>query len=85
MLTVDRLHERVGSVHERVDSLHERIDRLHERVDKLHEGVHEGIVSLHEHATTGRAAKEGQLWLRDAFSCDAYLELRRTLRYVASP
>ena len=39
------------------------IDRLHERVGSLHEGVislHEG---LHEHATTGRAGKEGQLWL----------------------
>ena len=39
------------------------IDRLHERVDRLHEGLHEGIVSLNEHATTGWAGKEGQLWL----------------------
>ena len=32
------------------------IDSLHEGAISLHEG-------LHEHATTGRAGKEGQLWL----------------------
>ena len=84
-MAVDSLHERVGSVHERVDSLHERIDRLHvirkPRTTFARSHSFCTFVSLHEHATTGRAAKEGQLWLRssavrDTFSCDAYLELR---------
>ena len=58
-MNIDRLHERVDSLHECVDSLHEhlqRVDRLHEGVISLHEG-------LHEHATTGWAGKEGQLWV----------------------
>ena len=71
LASIDSLHERVDSLHERVDRQQEHIDSLHERVDRR-----QGPLSLT--SVTARDAKFRS-------SCDAYLEVRRTLRYVQRP
>ena len=52
------------------------IDRLHERVDRLHEGVMKACMNTLRPGGQGRYGQCSAY----AFSCDAYLELRRTLR-----
>ena len=64
------MHERVDCRHERVDCQHEHVDCRHEHVDGRHEhvyGRHERVIASH---------------IKNAHAFYAYLEVRRTLRYV---